>query len=181
MTAAATGRRGEPVAGRRPAAEAPGLLTRLRRDALQALAAGPLYRHTLIGRVPADLRLRVGQRWPGDAKRGAAIAEEKGTATWGQTVELPPPSTEEAAVRLFADPLIRGPPGCPSAGFSIKGRPRTASDQRAGEPGVRHACLLRPRWNKSQGPGQAPCRSSSLTGRSKVIIFDYFTYCCRTP
>ena len=51
-----------------------GLLTRLRRDALQALAAGPLYRHTLIGRVPADLRLRISQRWPGDARRGAAIA-----------------------------------------------------------------------------------------------------------
>jgi uncharacterized heparinase superfamily protein len=72
--AAATGKGGEPAAGRRPTADAAGLLTRLRRDALQALAAGPLYRHTLIGRVPADLRLRVGQRWPGDAKRGAAIA-----------------------------------------------------------------------------------------------------------
>ena len=72
--AAATGKGGEPAVGRRPAADAPGLLTRLRRDALQALAAGPLYRHTLIGRVPTDLRLRVGQRWPGDAKRGAAIA-----------------------------------------------------------------------------------------------------------
>jgi uncharacterized heparinase superfamily protein len=56
------------------AGEAPGLLTRLRRDMLQALAAGPLYRHTLIGRVPGDLRVRIGLRWPGDAKRGAAIA-----------------------------------------------------------------------------------------------------------
>ena len=50
-------------------------MTRLRRDALQALAAGPLYRHTLIGRVPEDLKLRIGQRWPGDAKRGSAIAD----------------------------------------------------------------------------------------------------------
>jgi len=49
-------------------------LTRLRREALQALAAGPLYRHTLIGRAPDDLRLRIGLRWPGDAKRGTAIA-----------------------------------------------------------------------------------------------------------
>jgi uncharacterized heparinase superfamily protein len=49
------------------------LLTRLRRDALHALAAGPLYRHTLIGRVPGDLRCRLGERWPGDPKRGAAI------------------------------------------------------------------------------------------------------------
>jgi uncharacterized heparinase superfamily protein len=55
-------------------ADSSGLLSRLRRDALQTLAAGPFYRHTLIGRVPADLRLRIGQRWPGDAKRGAAIA-----------------------------------------------------------------------------------------------------------
>jgi uncharacterized heparinase superfamily protein len=56
------------------AGAAPGFLTRLGRDALQALAAAPLYRHTLIGRVPDDLRLRIGLRWPGDAKRGAAIA-----------------------------------------------------------------------------------------------------------
>src|SRR5260370_14079579 len=71
---AASGRGREPAIRRPVGADAPGLLTRLRRDALQALAAGPLYRHTLIGRVPADLRRRVGQRWPGDAKRGAAIA-----------------------------------------------------------------------------------------------------------
>src|SRR5579884_361669 len=53
--------------------ERPRLLTRVRRDALRALAAGPLYRHTLIGRVPQDLRLRLGQRWPGDPKRGTAL------------------------------------------------------------------------------------------------------------
>jgi len=62
------------VTGRRPVSNKAGLLTRLRRDALQALAAGPLYRHTLIGPVPDDLRLRIGLRWPGDPKRGAAIA-----------------------------------------------------------------------------------------------------------
>lgn len=60
---------------RRPlAGEGPGLLTRLRRRALQALAAGPLYRHTLVGRIPVDLALKIGQRWPGDPKRGTAIA-----------------------------------------------------------------------------------------------------------
>ncbi len=75
MTAAASGSgKSRPSIARRGAGyDSPGLLTRLRRDALQALAAGPLYRHTLIGRVPADLRLRIAQRWPGDAKRGAAI------------------------------------------------------------------------------------------------------------
>lgn len=43
-----------------------------------------------------------------ESQRAAAIAEEKGVAKWGQPVELPPPSSEEAAVRLFAEPLIRG-------------------------------------------------------------------------
>ncbi len=74
MTLAATEKDRRLLAQSRRSADAPGLLTRLRRDALQALAAGPLYRHTLIGRVPADLRLRIGHRWPGDGKRGAAVA-----------------------------------------------------------------------------------------------------------
>jgi N utilization substance protein B len=29
-------------------------------------------------------------------------------ATWGAPVEVPPPTTEETAIRLFAEPLIRG-------------------------------------------------------------------------
>jgi uncharacterized heparinase superfamily protein len=76
MTAAASGssKGRSPIGTRRSVSDSPGLLTRLRRDALQALAAGPFYRHTLVGRVPGDLRLRIAQRWPGDAKRGAAIA-----------------------------------------------------------------------------------------------------------
>jgi hypothetical protein len=53
--------------------KAPDALTRLRRDALRALAAGPFYRHTLIGPVPTDLRLKLNERWPGDAKRGGAV------------------------------------------------------------------------------------------------------------
>ncbi len=55
---------------------------------------------------PENLEAALEQFW--DSQRTAAIAEEKGTATWGQQVELPPPTAEEAAVRLFADPLIRG-------------------------------------------------------------------------
>jgi len=73
MTRLSTDRTVGPT-GRGLAGAAPGFLTRLRRDALQALAAAPLYRHTLIGRAPDDLKLRIGLRWPGDAKRGAAIA-----------------------------------------------------------------------------------------------------------
>lgn len=73
MTAAADGKGGELIANRRAGVDAPGLLTRLRRDVLQTLAAGPFYRHTLIGRIPSDLRFRIVQRWPGDGRRGAAI------------------------------------------------------------------------------------------------------------
>ena len=76
--------------GAAPAGEAPSLLTRLRRDSLRALAAGPLYRHTLIGRVPADLRVRVGERWPGDAKHGEAILSGE-IVLAGQLVKNPMP------------------------------------------------------------------------------------------
>jgi len=48
----------------------------------------------------------LNQFW--DSQQTAAIAGEKGGATWGQKVELPEPTAEEASVRLFADPLIRG-------------------------------------------------------------------------
>lgn len=43
-----------------------------------------------------------------ESQGSAARAGEKGSATWGEKVELPPPTPEETAVRLFADPLIRG-------------------------------------------------------------------------
>lgn len=73
MTTVADGRGDQLVAPHRTGADAPGLLARLRRDAVQTLAAGPFYRHMLIGRVPADLKFRIALRWPGDARRGAAI------------------------------------------------------------------------------------------------------------
>lgn len=55
---------------------------------------------------PENLDWALDQFW--NSQQNAAIAEEKGGANWGQKIELPPPSTAEAAVRLFADPLIRG-------------------------------------------------------------------------
>ena len=55
---------------------------------------------------PENLDGALNEFW--DTQRAAAIAEEKGPATWGQPVELPPPTAGEAEVRLFADPLIRG-------------------------------------------------------------------------
>ncbi len=63
-----------------------------------------LFQHDL--NPPEDLEQALDEFW--QSQRGAAIAEEKGPATWGQAVELPPPTAEEASVRLFADPLIRG-------------------------------------------------------------------------
>jgi len=53
-----------------------------------------------------ELDEALNQFW--ESQRAAAIAEEKGPATWGEPVELPPPNVDEAAVRVFADPLIRG-------------------------------------------------------------------------
>ena len=53
-----------------------------------------------------DLPAALERFW--ESQRAAAIAEDKGAATWGQPVELPPPTVEEMAVRQFADPLIRG-------------------------------------------------------------------------
>jgi N utilization substance protein B len=63
-----------------------------------------LFQHDL--NPPEDLDRALNEFW--DTQRAAAIAEEKGPATWGQQIELPPPTVEEAETRLFADPLIRG-------------------------------------------------------------------------
>jgi N utilization substance protein B len=56
---------------------------------------------------PEDLDVALDNFWEG--QRSAVIAREKGRATWGETESAPPPpSPEDLAVRLFADPLIRG-------------------------------------------------------------------------
>ena len=55
---------------------------------------------------PQDLEEAFRIFW--ESQRGAAMAEEKAVARWGETIQLPPPTTEEAAIRTFADPLIRG-------------------------------------------------------------------------
>ena len=63
-----------------------------------------LFQHDL--NPPEDLPAALGHFW--ESQRAAAIAEDKGVATWGQPVELPPQTPEETAIREFADPLIRG-------------------------------------------------------------------------
>lgn len=56
--------------------------------------------------LPDNLEEALNQFW--ESQAAAAIAEDKGKASWGQRAELPPPTAEEAEVRLFAEPLIRG-------------------------------------------------------------------------
>jgi transcription antitermination protein NusB len=63
-----------------------------------------LFQHDL--NPPDDLDRALERFW--ESQRAAAIAGDKGVANWGEPVELPPPSADEAAIRLFADPLIRG-------------------------------------------------------------------------
>ena len=63
-----------------------------------------LFQHDLS--PPEDLERALNEFW--DTQRAAAIAEDKGPAHWGQPIELPPPSAEEAEMRVFAEPLIRG-------------------------------------------------------------------------
>lgn len=54
----------------------------------------------------ADLQAALDQFW--DNQRMTALLEARGGPTWGEKIELPPPTADESAVRLFADPLIRG-------------------------------------------------------------------------
>ena len=64
-----------------------------------------LFQHDL--NPPADLELELATFW--NSQRAAAIEDEKsGMAKWGENIELPPPTAEEAETRLFAEPLIKG-------------------------------------------------------------------------
>ena len=64
-----------------------------------------LFQHDL--NTPDNLELELAQFW--NSQRSAAIDEEKsGPARWGEKLELPPPTAEEAETRVFAEPLIRG-------------------------------------------------------------------------
>jgi len=62
-----------------------------------------LFQHDL--NPPEDLDAAVEHFWA--SQRKAALVEED-KATWGQHVEVPPPTADDITVRLFADPLIRG-------------------------------------------------------------------------
>lgn len=63
-----------------------------------------LFQHDL--NPPDNLELELETFW--NSQRAAAIEDENGPAKWGEVTELPPPTAEEAEMRLFAEPLIRG-------------------------------------------------------------------------
>lgn len=55
---------------------------------------------------PEELDLALDHFW--QSQRAVVIAQDKAVATWGEEATLPPLSSQEAALRLFADPLIKG-------------------------------------------------------------------------
>ncbi len=76
---------------------------RMRREARER-AVQFLFQHDV--NPPQDLERAMNDFW--DSQRTAALEQEKGKATWGEKIELPPPTAHETSVRLFAEPLIRG-------------------------------------------------------------------------
>jgi N utilization substance protein B len=74
-----------------------------RREARE-LAVQFLFQHDM--NPPENLEEALSHFW--SSQQATAIAEEKGTANWGQKVELPPATAGELTTRLFADKLIRG-------------------------------------------------------------------------
>ncbi len=75
---------------------------RRRREARER-AVQFLFQHEV--NPPENLDAALDHFW--ETTRMNAFLEGKG-ATWGEKVELPPPTAEEAATRTFADALIRG-------------------------------------------------------------------------
>lgn len=63
-----------------------------------------LFQHEL--NPPENLELELAQFW--NTQRVSVLEEEKGPSQWGPRGEAPAPTTEEAEMRLFAEPLIRG-------------------------------------------------------------------------
>jgi N utilization substance protein B len=63
-----------------------------------------LFQHDL--NPPENLDQELSLFW--NSQRTTALDDEKAPSTWGPRAELPPPTTDEAETRLFAEPLIRG-------------------------------------------------------------------------
>src|SRR5581483_4349664 len=60
-----------------------------------------LFQHDL--NAPENLEEALDSFW--ESQRAVAVAQDKGAATWGQKVELPPPTADETATRQFAENL----------------------------------------------------------------------------
>lgn len=73
----------------------------MRREARER-AVQFLFQHDL--NPPEDLEAALNGFWT--SQQASALAEQK--PSWGAPVELPPPNAAEVALRLFAEPLIRG-------------------------------------------------------------------------
>src|SRR5438046_7172573 len=92
-------------------------LDRLRQGALRVLTTAPLPRTSLNGRAPDSPRGPIGENWPGDPKRGAAILA--GDIEFaGELVRNPsPPGFRRAAARNG------WPPGTVLAGLPTSSAP----------------------------------------------------------
>ncbi len=75
----------------------------IRREARER-AVQFLFQHDL--NPPKDLQAALDRFWEGH--RISAHEAAQTAPSWGMPPELPPVTAEEAAVRLFADPLIQG-------------------------------------------------------------------------
>jgi uncharacterized heparinase superfamily protein len=69
----------------------------MRRNMLRSAAASRFYPHSLFSRVPTEVELKIGQAWPGDPERGAAIAAGE-IELAGKVVRSPSPRWFPAAV-----------------------------------------------------------------------------------
>jgi len=56
--------------------------------------------------APENLDESLAEFW--HTQRSSALAEKQDAPKWGEKAELPPPTTDEATIQLFAEPLIRG-------------------------------------------------------------------------
>jgi uncharacterized heparinase superfamily protein len=73
-------------------------MAHLGHDMLRSLAASRFYRHTLIGRAPGAIAAKIGPAWPGDLRRGAAIAA--GDVEFaGEMIHNPSPRWSPAGAR----------------------------------------------------------------------------------
>ncbi|MBM3849150.1 MAG: transcription antitermination factor NusB [Verrucomicrobia bacterium] len=75
---------------------------RKRREARER-AVQFLFQHDL--NPPENLDAALDQFW--DSQRMSDFLETRGP-TWGERVDLPPPTADESATRIFADRLVRG-------------------------------------------------------------------------